>query len=447
MKDMKIMRKFKQSKTYRQLSRVTALLLLLSMCFAYGSGITALAAVDLDVTIIPPDDTVQNGHYCDVGLQMVTKSANGYVEMVINIEYDADLLALSSPVNEDGYKITGSKGQLTLTYFDPTGTNTPTPIGNDKTITIRFIVLENAPDTTTKIKANIDHAYNEHGKNVTWTPIYDKEIEIIRINESVSSEATSSEEESSQFVVGKNTGTVSRSSSGTGNGGKVASVIIGAIVIFAAGMAAGYIMCMKKYESTGAKPAPKTAKTASPKKPKPKRRDSRDDYYDDYDDDYYDDYEYKSRSVKRSSVDEYADYDNEDGFYTKPQEESGAGGDYLGISAENGASGNYPDSFATPIGSRSISTEEFTNIIDGKAKLAPPDDDDDDYPILFMTRDNGGSATSARRSSRQTRPVFDEDEDTIFGKFTDNVERNVDDGYGGLSSNRRDRSERSRRNR
>lgn len=444
------MRKFKQSKTYRKFSRVTALLLLLSMCFAYGTGITALAAVDLDVTIIPPDDTVQNGHYCDVGLQMVTKSANGYTEMVINIEYDADLLALSSPVNEDGYKVTGSKGQLKLTYFDPTGTNTPTPIGNDKTITIRFIVLENAPDTTTKIKATIDHAYNAHGKNVTWTPIYDKEIEIIRINESVSSEAVSSEEESSQFVVGKNTGTVSRSSSGTGNGGKVASVIIGAIVVFAAGMAAGYVMCMKKYESTGAKAAPKTAKTAKTapaKKSKPKRRDPRNDYYDDYDDDYYDDYEYKSRSTKRSSVDEYEDYDNEDGFYTKPQDDfpTGSQGDYFAAAAESGVGGGYLDSFSSPIGSRSISTEEFTNIIDGKAKLAPPDDDDD-YPILFMTRDNGNSSPSARRGGRQSRPVFDDDEDTLFGKFTDNVERNVDDGYGGISS-RRDRSERSRRNR
>lgn len=442
------MKKFKQSKTYRKFSRVTALLVLLSMCFAYGSGITALAAVDLDVTIIPPDDTVQNGHYCDVGIQMVTKSANGYTEMVIDIEYDADLLALSSPVNEDGYKVTGSKGQLTLTYFDPTGTKTPTPIGNDKTITIRFIVLENAPDTTTKIKANIDHAYNANGKNVTWTPIYDKEIEIIRINESVSSDATSSEEESSQFVVGKNTGTVSRSSSGSGDGGKVASVIIGAIVVFAAGMVAGYIMCMKKYESSGAKATVKTASKPSAKKSKPKRHDPRDDYYDDYDDDYYD--EYKSRSTKkRSSVDEYEDYDNEDGFYTKPQEDSRAGGqgDYFTMSADGGAGGEYFDSLAAPIGSRSISTEEFTNIIDGKAKLAPPDDDDDDYPILFMTRDNGGSSSAARRGSRQTRPVFDEEEDTIFGKFTDNVERNVDDGYGGISSNRRDRSERSRRNR
>lgn len=442
------MKKFKKNKTYTKLSRVLATLLLLTFGFAYGSGITAFAAVDLDVTIVPPEDTVQNGHNFDVNLEILTKSDNGYVELEINIEYDADLLALYAPVNQDGYKVTGSRGQLKLTYFDPTGTNTPTPIGNDVPVTITFTVLENAPDTTTKIKATIDHAYNERGKNVTWTPIYDKEIEIIRINESVSSdEDTSSEEESSQFVVGKNTGagTVSRSSGAAGNGGKVASVIIGAIVVFVAGMVAGYIVCMRKYEKSGVKTSDKPVKTK-------KRHDSRDDYYDDYDDNDYDDYEYKSRSIKkRSSVDEYEDYDNEDGFYTKPQENSRAGSQdnyYTARPAGSGAGGNYLDAFAAPMGSRSISADEFNNIIDGKAKLNTNDDDDDDYPILFMTRDGGGSSARRRGAGPQTKPTFDEEEDTIFGKFSSNVERNVDDGYGGISSTRsRDRSERSRRNR
>lgn len=437
------MKKRKTSKTYRKFNRVMATLLLLTIGFAYGSGITAFAAVDLDVTIVPPEDSVQNGHNFDVDLNILTKSDNGYVELLINIEYDADLLALYAPVNKNGYRVTGSKGQLTLTYFDPTGTKTPTPIGNEEAVTITFTVLENAPDTTTKIKASVDHAYNAHGKNVAWTPIYDKEIEIIRINESVSSEADSSEEESSQFVVGKNTGagTVSRSSSGSGDGGKVASVIIGAIVIFAAGMAAGYIMCMRKYENEGIKAPAKSAK-----RPQRPRGD-----FEDYDDDY----EYKSRTVKkkRSSAedyDDYSDYDNEDGFYTKPQEETGADGpdDYFtSMPTDNGTGGNYLDTLATPMGSRSISAEEFNSIIDGKAKLSPPDDDDDDYPILFMTRDSAGGQ-SKRSAAARTKPVFDEEEDTIFGKFTSNVERNVDDGYGGISANRRrDRSERSRRNR
>lgn len=423
--------------------------LLMTMCFAYCSGITAFAAVDLDVTIIPPADTVQNGKNFDVELEIATKSANGYVELVINIEYDADLLALYAPVNQDGYKVTGSKGQLRLTYFDPTGTNTPTAIGDAPHIPITFTVMANAPDTTTKIKASIDHAYNSRGKNVTWTPIYDKEIEIIRINEGTSSEEVSSEEESSQFVVGTNTGDITRSSAGAGTGGKIASVVLGAVVVFVAGMAAGYILCMRKYE--GLEPASKPQS-------KPKRSRSYDDDYDDY----YDDDEYRSKPKSRPARqqpqdDDDGDYDNDDGFYTKPTETRSARNDddFLFGSTEPSGS-NYLDAFAaTPMGSRrmgNLSSDDFSRIIDGSSKLSDmTDDNDDDYPILFMTRDGSdkGSGSARRGAVPQTSPTFDEEEDTIFGKFTGNVDRNTDDGYGGLSSGnrRRDRSERSRRNR
>lgn len=407
----------KKLKISKKLARMFSVLMLLTLGFAYCSGITAFAAVDLDVTLIPPEDSVTNAGDCEVDLDIVTKSANGYVELVINIEYDADLLALAAPVNQNGYKVTGSRGQLTLTYFDPTGTNTPTPIGNKETIPIHFTVLENAPDTVTKIRASVDHAYNNRGKNITWTPIYDKQIEIVRINQDINESDTSSEEEvSSQFVVGQNTGTVTRSTSAAANGGKVASVIFGAIVVFGAGMMAGYILCMKRYGIVGGKPTRTRHDDGG----------SDDDYYDDYDD--YDDY----------------GGSNDDGFYTKPGDDYTVGDDddYLtSVPVEKSAGGGYADSMlrsAAPIGSRSLDPADFSDIFGKTDSSAAAKTDEDEYPALFMTR---GSKTEA------SKPFFD-DEDTIFGKFSANVERNVDDGYGGLSSSRgRERSERARRNR
>lgn len=447
------MKIFKHTKLSRKCSRMLAMLLVMVMGFAYCTGITAFAAVDLDVTIIPPSESVQNGRKFDVNLEIVTKSDNGYTDLVIKIEYDADLLALFSPVNQDGYRVTGSKGQLTLSYIDPTGTKTPTPIGNSVTIPITFTVLNNAPDTKTKIRATIDHAYNARGKNVTWTPIYDKEIEIIRINESVSSDTDSSEDESSQFVVGKNTGTVSRASSGVANGGKAASVVIGAIVVFAAGMAAGYILCMKRYETLGASPVPERA----PSRPKRGRAPDDEDEYSHFIG------EYKSRSAPE---DEFEGLDNEDGFYTRAEEKkltadkenyyrpSTSGGrrdDYLRSSTVgNDDSGGFLDEItAGPTGGKSLSADDYGKIVRGKAKLPVQDDDYDDYPILFMTRDGSGQFKHTGTAPSSAAPVFDEEEDTIFGKFTDNVDRNTDDGYGGLSpaSRRRDRTERARRNR
>ncbi len=424
----------KKLKFSKKLSRILSTMLLLVVGFVYCSSFTAFAAIDLDVTIIPPEDTVTNNQRFEVNLQMVTKSTNGYVEMVIKIEYDADILALAAPVNQDGYMVSGSKGQLTLTYFDPTGTNTPTEIGSEVMLPIEFIVLESAPDTTTKIKATIDHAYNNKGKNITWTPIYDKEIEIIRINEGTDvSTDVSSEDVSSEFVVGNNAGTVSRTSSIAGNGGKIASILIGAIVVFAAGVVVGYIICMRKYENGGM--------------PSSKDYTADNDYdyddYDDYDDDYYDN---SSRnSSGRNSYD-----DNDDGYFRRDDEYSVADEDgyFSSAATGRGTSGNYLDAFNATISQRPIEPLDFgmmdtSNASDGSV-------DDDDYPILFMTRD---SNTQKRNSNSSNRPSFDEQVDTLFGRYSDNVDRNVDDGYGGsfsssnTRSTRNTRSDRSRRNR
>lgn len=429
-------------KIFRKKSvRVLLMAMLMSTCFAAFSGITAFAAVDLDITIVPPDDTVTNGSDCEVDLEILTKSDNGYTEMVLYIEYDEDLLRLAAPVNQNGYRVVGSKGKLTLSYTDPTGTKTPTPIGNKEVIPIHFIVLDDAPDTTTKIRANIDHAWNKHGKTITWTPIYDKSVEIIRINQDTASDTTSSEEESSQFVVGDGTNLVNRSGSGvaTGNAGKIASVIIGAIVIFSAGMAAGNIFCMKRYGLS----------------PRSGKKNDEEEYYDDYDEPE----DRRSRSESGSGQsgdyddDYYDDYgSNDDGFYTKPGEDYTVGGDddYLTAVPVTKTSGDsFPNVFGStsPIGSRSIDPSDFSSIFDNnkKTEAAPKTQssfsDDDDYPALFA---------SSRPAQRQApvAPKFDNDEDTIFGRFSANVERNVDDGYGGISSSRsRDRSERSPRNR
>ena len=408
------------------------------MCF---SGVTAYAAVDLDVTLVPPADSVTNSGDCEVQLEILTKSDNGYVEMLINIEYDEDLMRLAAPVNQNGYRVVGSRGQLTLNYTDPTGTNTPTPIGNKEVISIHFTVLEDAPDTTTKIKATVHHAYNKRGKNVTWTPIYDKTIEIVRINQDTASSATESEDVSSQFVVGGTDNLVNRSSGGAvaGNAGKIASVIIGAIVIFSAGLAAGNIFCMKRYGIS-----PHSGKSVE--------------------DEYYDDYEKTGRRSRRSADKQAADDDddgeyggsNDDGFYTRPGEDYTVGGDddYLtAVPVTRNADDSMAGYFGTSstIGSYNASGTEPANPFGGRSakKNAGGDSDDDDYPELFAS-----TRRSAPRQPSDT-PNLD-DLDTIFGKYSDNVQRNVDDGYGGISSPRpggrntpgySDRSERSRRNR
>lgn len=428
------------SKHINRFGKVLLSVVMLSTCFMCFSGITAFAAVDLDVTIVPPDDTVTNGSDCEVNLEILTKSDNGYKEMLINIEYDEDLLRLAAPVNQNGYRVVGSKGKLTLNYTDPTGTNTQTPIGNKEVIPIHFIVLDDAPDATTKIKANIAYAYNKKGHNVTWTPIYDKSIEIIRINQDTGTDNVSSEEESSQFVVGDGTNLINRSADGTvgGNAGKVVSVIIGAIVIFSAGMAAGNIFCMKRYGLSF----------------RSSKKGSKEEYYEGYDESEVRRGSHSKESSENYEEDYYDDYGgNDEGFYTKPGEDYTVGGDddYLTAVPVSKTSGDsYPDLFgsASSLSSGNTDPSDFSSIFDrvrqneDAPKRQGSFSDDDDYPALFA------SARPSEPRKAPVAPTFSNDEDTIFGRFSANVERNVDDGYGGISSSRsHDRSERSSRNR
>ena len=108
------------------------------------------------------------------------------------------------------------------------------------------------------------------------------------------------------------------------------------------------------------------------------------------------------------------------------------------------ADDSFSDYFgaSTTIGSHHSDASEMGEIFGGTKKHTGSDSDDDDYPELFAPK----SRTAPRAPS--PTPNLD-DVETIFGKFSGNVERNVDDGYGGLSSARSslDRSERSRRNR
>ena len=161
------------------------------------------------------------------------------------------------------------------------------------------------------------------------------------------------------------------------------------------------------------------------------------------------------RYILFSSEDDYYDYNGEQesggSFYSKPGVDYTVGGDddYLtAVPVSKTPGDGLPDLFGgSSVGTRNSGESDFSSIFNSAGRTqnasgkTDPLSDEGSYPALF---------TSNRPARRQplAAPKFDNDEDTIFGRFSANVERNVDDGYGGLSSSRgRDRSERSPRNR
>ena len=165
--------------------------------------------------------------------------------------------------------------------------------------------------------------------------------------------------------------------------------------------------------------------------------------------------DYDDTDAGTQAEDDYYDYNGEQesggSFYSKPGVDYTVGGDddYLtAVPVSKTAGDGLPDLFGgSSVGTRNSGESDFSSIFNSAGRTqnasgkTDPLSDEGSYPALF---------TSNRPARRQppAAPKFDNDEDTIFGRFSANVERNVDDGYGGLSSSRgRDRSERSPRNR
>ena len=239
-------------------------------------------------------------------------------------------------------------------------------------------------------------------------------------------------------MVGGGGNLINRSGEGSvgGGAGRIVGVVIGAIIIFASGMAAGNLFCMKRYGLT---------------RGSAKKDAQNEEYYDDYD---YDEQEKGGATPVTHASKPDGRGGNDDGFYTKPGEDYTVGDDddYLTAVPVNRTSGDsFPDIFgsSSSIGSRGSDSSDFSGIFGDKGRSDNQHrsrngfSDDDEYPALFAS----GRPKQTQRQA-PAAPTFDTGEDTIFGRFSANVERNIDDGYGGLSSSRsRDRSERSPRNR
>lgn len=405
---------------------------LLFAVYLLGAAIPQTQAIsDVDFTIRPPTEEIAPTESFVVELVINTQTVNGYVSFIYTMTYNEDVLKCTANINDKGFVGGGSNGEFKLTYDDPTGTNTPSEIG-EVIIQIPFTVLEGAPGGETAFSATVPEIYgvDEDGKKVVITRAWIKDKSVV-IADVAAPQTTSSEEEVSYAGFGEDYSAISVESYIYGydededmSAGEIFGLIVAAIVIFIAGGAVGYIICQKRMDSSVGRGTYRRGSSAA------------DDDYGDYlparterggygdDDDYDDDVQgtsYFGRGASRMGGSRYRDDEMDDSF------DDDVYADLSGIGR------TAPQS----------SSSMFANV-------TQPDDDDDDsgfpsafFPTGYSARreetDDGFGSFSSGSAARRT-PSFtpdttfsDDDDDLRFGGFESFDDDDDDSGFGSSS--------------
>lgn len=241
----------------KKLKTLTAILCLIVLVFSVAP-MTAFALSDIDFTLKPPTEEIAPNESFTVDFVINTQTVNGYVDFTVEIEYNDDVLKCTAVIDEDGFTGGGSQGIYELKYSDPTGMNTPSPIG-ETIIKIPFTVLEAAPGGETQITGNVKECFgvdkNGNKVNITTAKIYNKKIFISDIAAPVSSESSVEPIPESYTDIPESGYDINSYAYGDyddeGPGaGTVFGYIVGIIAIFAVGAVAGYFYCQKKLDSS-----------------------------------------------------------------------------------------------------------------------------------------------------------------------------------------------------
>ncbi len=165
-------------------------LLALIMIFALASAMcsyTVFAAADVDFTLRPVTENVTEfapGDTVELEVVITTKTSNGYDSFMLEIDYNEDVLVYSDQAfSEDGCSGSASNGVLTLSYTNPSGTNSK--LNSVNIIRVKFTVLEGAPGGEAyfngKVKTCTGKDTTGASKPRVTAPMYQKAINIADI--------------------------------------------------------------------------------------------------------------------------------------------------------------------------------------------------------------------------------------------------------------------------
>lgn len=352
------------------------------------SSMSVFALSDVDFTLnIDPDITQYiAGEEVKVPIIIKTQTEHGYVDMELKLTFDKDALNLNTSLtaeNDKGFTTQLTDDGVIIYYTSPDGR--PSPI-DSYILNLSFSVITGAGGGNYKFELIVERCQglDENGSKEDIT-VSDAKAKTITIVETT----TGDENTGSDIDVYTGTPTVTQpviqadNNGGGCTAGGVIGIIFGAIVMFAAGVVVGYILCQRRAAQNE---------------------------YDDYDDREDDDSGFSSRFSR--------------GAASSRQSRSYSAGGYSGASDDD--DDIYSD-LVTRGGARKVSLMDDDEIDTSYFGRSSESLDDDDDMVSFDDDDDDGFPEEFK-----PRNYSDDDDDDFgsFGVLGNRRRGRDDDGYG-----------------
>lgn len=248
-------------------------MVVLSMIFALlfsFSGMTAFAAKsDVDFTMnVASELQYGAGDTVTVPIIIKTQTDNGFVDLTMFLKFDPDYLSCATILETEVNGFTTylyereSDGQygLMINYSSPDGTRTK--IDTQIVFTVEFSVKTGVASTencllSLEVKEEdvfgLDSNGNKEKGLLTVSDAKDKNLMIVETNDNLATVATDNGEDPVFYIstTAPNPAAPGQDSKGGCSAGSVIGIIVGALVVFAAGVVVGSIWCQKRLNEDG----------------------------------------------------------------------------------------------------------------------------------------------------------------------------------------------------
>jgi len=246
---------------------VVSLILALLLCF---SGMTVFAAKsDVDFTLDVDNGTqYKSGSTVKVPIIILTQTDNGFVDLTMFLKFPEDYLVCATILEQEVEGFTTylydreSDGQhgLMIHYSSPTGLKSQKDVAI--VFEVEFSVKTGVASTEScllSLEVNEDDVYgldsngNKEKGLLTVSDAKDKNLTIVETNEDIANQQPDTGENPNFYIstTAPNPAAPDKETKGGCSAGSVIGIIVGALVVFAAGVVVGSIWCQKRLNEDG----------------------------------------------------------------------------------------------------------------------------------------------------------------------------------------------------
>ena len=250
-----------------KIKRLLAVVMVLFMTAAMFPGMTAHAASDIDFTIVVDTDiSYISGDTIATTIQINNQTENGYIDLKLFLTFDPDALnCLSIFQDVDGFTtyIEERDGQtgLVIQYISPDGSPSVQGIKN---VNIDFAVITGVASGDYPITLQVLECWGLDSADsktdavqkdgvLTLSMAKDKKLTIVETNDNSVGNGTGDGSTPNYYYSEPtvNQEVDKKESNGGSTVGRVLLMIFGAVVVFAAGVVVGFILCQKRMIEDG----------------------------------------------------------------------------------------------------------------------------------------------------------------------------------------------------